>query len=87
MLAPIRKLRQGSLGLWIGGRCQVLYIETTGEPSTSRGWHVGEPEPKVKGPVVTIQADGEELQVILRAIREVSGKPRLTIEVPGMIRK
>jgi len=45
----------------------MLYIkETHGIDST---WRVGEPIPDIVSRVVTFQADGDELEVILRALR------------------
>jgi hypothetical protein len=32
-------------------------------------WHVGDPFPKVRGPVVTFQADGHELYYFLEVLR------------------
>lgn len=37
-------------------------------------WHVGQPLPHISRPVVTFQADGDELEVILKALRERSAK-------------
>jgi len=45
----------------------MLYIITqTNKEST---WHIGEPFPAVTGRVITFQADGDELELILNALR------------------
>lgn len=51
----------------------ISQVDKAGWPVRS-GWHTGEPLPKIVGPVVTFQADGEELQVILGALRNCQGK-------------
>jgi hypothetical protein len=35
-------------------------------------WHIGEPLPIVAGRVVTIQADGDELDIIIDALEQYS---------------
>lgn len=35
-----------------------------------REWHISEPMPPIDGPVVKFQADGDELNLILRAMKE-----------------
>ena len=51
----------------------MLYIDT--KTRTGIQWHIGEPCPQFKdidGRVFTFQADGDELHVILEAIRKRS---------------
>ena len=36
-------------------------------------WHVNEPLPEVHGPVITFEADGHELDLILIALRMTYG--------------
>lgn len=56
----------------------MLYIEeklTNGAIAES-GWHIGEPMPYISPAtrVMTFQADGDELIVILDALRQASAK-------------
>lgn len=46
-----------------------------------RGWHVGMPLPDIKARVMTFQADGDELDVIMHALREREGRKHFTKEV------
>lgn len=48
-------------------------------------WHVGQPLPHISRPVVTFQADGDELRVILKALHEHSKQPPAmpVVESPG----
>lgn len=48
----------------------MLYITQFKDEVTE--WHVGEPIPEVTARVVTFQADSEELEVILTAIKSAS---------------
>lgn len=51
----------------------MLYIEEKLKDTTAvSAWHVGEPMPRISGRVVRFDADGEELEVILAAIRSWS---------------
>jgi hypothetical protein len=48
-------------------------------------WHVGEALPEITGRVVTFQADGDELECIVNALKATS-KPKSVdelIEIPG----
>lgn len=56
----------------------MLYIMqnngfTTNVPEEQQ-WHVGEPMPLIKARVVTFQADSDELEVIIEAIKNASKK-------------
>ncbi len=46
----------------------AVYIQRV--DGTNQEWHVGEPIPKSIGRVVTRQADGDELELILDVVRE-----------------
>lgn len=46
----------------------MMFIQQPG--LKERTWHVGEPIPPLLGRVVTFQADGDELELILVAMRE-----------------
>jgi hypothetical protein len=51
----------------------MVYISEGAQPqaaSPCRGWHIGEPLPKLTAKVITFQANGDELQLILSAMRE-----------------
>lgn len=39
------------------------------EPSLVHEWHIGEPIPEIKSNVVLFQADGDELEMILEAMK------------------
>lgn len=41
------------------------------------GWHIGQSLPQLKSRVITFQADGNELDVILTALR---GKPAMSLD-------
>jgi len=42
--------------------------------TTSAEWHTGEKLPRIDGRVVTFQADGEELEVLLEVLRKYARK-------------
>lgn len=48
----------------------MLHIKDhrTKDQTVQHQWHVGEPLPTIQGRVVTFQADGEELDLILAAL-------------------
>ena len=57
----------------------MLYIRdgVIAEPTTDaerawKTWHTGDPVPKIKERVVTFQADGDELNLILAAMRRLN---------------
>jgi len=45
-------------------------------------WHIGEPIPVFDGRVITFQADGDELAVLIQAIKKSSAEPVRVIDVP-----
>jgi hypothetical protein len=49
----------------------ALYIDDGDE---HHEWHEGEPWPKLKSRVITFQADGSELAIILDALRQYAKK-------------
>jgi hypothetical protein len=60
-----------------------LYITyTNGAGSTlRREWHYGEPLPRLECRVVSFQADGDELELIIDALRKTRPVPTLVAEV------
>lgn len=55
----------------------MLYImdgSTRDLKTKSYGWHVGETLPKLTAEMVTFQASGDELKVIMKALRETRKK-------------
>lgn len=61
----------------------MLYVKKGVFESLDRveGWHTGETMPMVRGPVVSFQADGDELEVILAALRQAARKEPVVLEV------
>lgn len=55
----------------------MLYIkdQRTKDQTVQHQWHVGEPFPSVLGRVVTFQADGDELDLILAALERRTANP------------
>lgn len=45
----------------------MMFIE---DGDKRRIWHVGEPFPELKGKVVKIQVDGDELEALLSAMKK-----------------
>jgi len=60
----------------------MLYITrgwANSEPLSGIEWHVGAPLPEITGRVITFQADGDELECILKALRDTR---ETKVEVP-----
>lgn len=47
----------------------ALFIQQA-RPSAPKEWHIGESLPEIKSKVVTFQADDDELEIILAALRK-----------------
>lgn len=51
----------------------MMYINQAGI-YRGQGWHIGQPMPVINSRVVTFQCDGDELDVVLAAIKAASSK-------------
>jgi len=61
----------------------MLYImDKVSIEADAQTWHVGEPMPLFKHRVIYFQADGEELAVIIEAIKKHSAIGHVVIDMP-----
>ena len=52
----------------------MLFIKQV-KNANEQQWRVGEPMPPISASVVTFHADGDELNILLAAIRQFSANP------------
>jgi hypothetical protein len=58
----------------------IRYTNSIGMPQ-QREWHYGEPLPRMDARVVVLQADGDELELIIDALKKTRSIPTIAAEV------